>query len=298
RLLARRIVHFTSEEMIWECKSEQTCECGRISGSQKGRSEFENLLEMGGKSWESWKMLLTRYTTLQLSTEEDRLPALSGIASQLFEPSDYLAVISRRWIHNDPCWKRDRTSGATRTSRQAGAPTWSWASINCPISWAESRDYPTARDSLRIIEASYRARGENLFGQVLSGHTPVFTQMDHIRHPGIPHHSLGVLRLDCTAFENSYLEPQPVFLLVCYNYQHEFNQDRDSSEADVDGGSNKDIQMIYGRISKIWTFMLVLRRLQNEEGTYQRIGVAEYPGDLSKQDAEVLEPITVKVVYE
>ncbi|KAH9203276.1 heterokaryon incompatibility protein-domain-containing protein [Leptodontidium sp. 2 PMI_412] len=81
RLLARQIVHFTSEEMVWECKPQQTRECSSPSGLQEGRSEFESLLEGGRKSWWSWQMLLTRYTTLQLSKEEDRLPAISGIAT-------------------------------------------------------------------------------------------------------------------------------------------------------------------------------------------------------------------------
>ncbi|KAH6721576.1 heterokaryon incompatibility protein-domain-containing protein [Leptodontidium sp. MPI-SDFR-AT-0119] len=148
RLLARQIVHFTSEEMVWECKPQQTRECSSPSGLQEGRSEFESLLEGGRKSWWSWQMLLTRYTTLQLSKEEDRLPAISGIASQLFDPSDYLAGIRRRWILKDLCWERYSTCGSIRTSRQAGAPTWSWASINCPISWPESRNNATTRDNL------------------------------------------------------------------------------------------------------------------------------------------------------
>lgn len=101
--------------------------------------------------------------------------------------------------------------------------------------------------------------------------TSVYTYLDRIRYPGIPHHGSGVLRLDCTAFENSYLEPQPVSLLVCYTYQNGGKEDIDLTEDEQDGEFSNDSQIIYGMINDAWKFMLVLWRVQSEEGTYERI---------------------------
>jgi hypothetical protein len=43
--MARRVVHYTSDEIIWECDSSTSCECGRMNHTSWPRTEegFENM---------------------------------------------------------------------------------------------------------------------------------------------------------------------------------------------------------------------------------------------------------------
>lgn len=90
--LSARVVHFGSQELIWECRNETLCECGGLSTP---RDEIERLLltsteaspakrvtPKDGQSAmsEQWHIIVERYSALKLSRETDRLPALSGLA--------------------------------------------------------------------------------------------------------------------------------------------------------------------------------------------------------------------------
>ncbi|PVH86348.1 HET-domain-containing protein [Cadophora sp. DSE1049] len=73
RLLAKRILHFGSEELIWECRTEQTCECAHPFVS---RTNLNEPIREDCTLAETWQDLVSSYTPLELTYEEDRLPAL------------------------------------------------------------------------------------------------------------------------------------------------------------------------------------------------------------------------------
>jgi len=90
-LLARRIVHFTKYEMMWECLECLKCECMEMDSTPTAssvrtgimrRAQYATGLRYGDKGdrYLMWRNLLLHYGGLELSKQSDRLPALSGLA--------------------------------------------------------------------------------------------------------------------------------------------------------------------------------------------------------------------------
>ena len=119
RALSARVVHFTRQELVWECKTKQCCDCGAIMmsgmsfmaslmGSLKrqtaGRTDDSDqrpmprddreaqyikgsATEVGARTQHSilepervWKKIVRMYTGRQLTKAEDRAAAFAGIA--------------------------------------------------------------------------------------------------------------------------------------------------------------------------------------------------------------------------
>lgn len=88
RLLSHRVLHFTSEQLFFECNCHFLSEDGiRILGRW-------NSLNLGGDKTLSdlslvininrmWDLILEEFTTRQLTVKTDWLPALSGLAAQI-----------------------------------------------------------------------------------------------------------------------------------------------------------------------------------------------------------------------
>lgn len=119
RLLATRILHFAQDEVIFECRSALSCECGSISSEVQrrryapGRTEVlkaagDNLnlslyhATVGDPDADThpednvshhmvtlreldhlWMTIIKRYSSRDLTFDEDTLPALSSVASLL-----------------------------------------------------------------------------------------------------------------------------------------------------------------------------------------------------------------------
>ncbi|KAK0371259.1 hypothetical protein CLIM01_11398 [Colletotrichum limetticola] len=95
----------------------------------KGEHAARNL-----RNW--WRRLVERYTTLDLTQESDRLPAIMGLAIQYSrrtgqEMKDYVAGIWRKSLPLDLLWHTENPSSEpiSKTSKAKETPSWSWA--NC-----------------------------------------------------------------------------------------------------------------------------------------------------------------------
>ena len=108
RFLATKLLHFTSTEMIWECKLKIRCECeffdmaeGHLDsfGTKLAKPEFHRcILQSSPKAKLSrWWRMVEEYSLRGLTKETDRLPAISGLASRMAGPElgEYLAVMWR-----------------------------------------------------------------------------------------------------------------------------------------------------------------------------------------------------------
>lgn len=188
RLLATRVIHYTKHEIMWECKESLRCECrgiergrdfpkGRNTGNFKHRynevlRESDNLL----RRYQQWTKVLSEYSVRSLHFDGDRLPAFSGIASQLQLPGmgRYLAGI---WLNSMPQsldWKTSvgivEKRWIKRRPDAYRAPSWSWASVEAECSmWmpdpAEEVEYHSA-----VQEADCSLVSPDLYGQVSAGH--------------------------------------------------------------------------------------------------------------------------------
>ncbi|KAF1960428.1 hypothetical protein CC80DRAFT_583094 [Byssothecium circinans] len=137
RFLSPRVLHFTTEELIWECMESTTCECSGVAADlgdslppKKNFAEAYNASETNYQI-QGWRDLVSHYSTLQLSYESDRLPALASMAELMKTRigAEYVAGLWKSSIIGDLAWY---TLGPCKdtTSR---SPSWSWTSLNSGI---------------------------------------------------------------------------------------------------------------------------------------------------------------------
>jgi hypothetical protein len=141
RLLAPRILYF-GEELSWECRQASACECSEAS--QGIKFDHSSSLLPGCSTQKlhlHWQDIVQDFTSLQLSHEEDRLPAISGLAQQYQRrlESAYLAGLWEDNIVVDLLWHAFPEDGSgverykTKKPKKWRAPSWSWASIEGPV---------------------------------------------------------------------------------------------------------------------------------------------------------------------
>lgn len=170
RMLTPRILHFTKEQIFWQCPSLTACETSPASlpvGVHQEEAKLElkwrkalhqnRLTDLDMADLNAiWKHVVRSYTSCNLSFSSDKLIALSGIATAMQRGLDerFLAglwdsvLLENRELADlgdQLCWsvssgKNIAGSPSTRYKEWC-APSWSWASMDGII---------TLRD--RIIE--------------------------------------------------------------------------------------------------------------------------------------------------
>lgn len=109
RLLAPRVVHFSQNELVWECAEQGDCQCGGyfVPSNPKSRD---------WTSKDSWRSAVELFTTLHLTVEQDRLPAFFGFADFYAQSvgaslkTDYLAGLWKKSLHIDLLWRIDSSA--------------------------------------------------------------------------------------------------------------------------------------------------------------------------------------------
>jgi hypothetical protein len=94
RLLSTRVLHYSAEEMVWECSTQLNCECG--GAERKTYSSWNAATNKQNFNLSfPWKRIVEDYTTRKLSKYNDILPAISSVASTLqkWAIGEYLARI-------------------------------------------------------------------------------------------------------------------------------------------------------------------------------------------------------------
>jgi hypothetical protein len=162
RLLATRILHFSRDEVLWECLT-----CAVTESSFKEHHEpvdMSSLVTSEGQDFKraalhlgpdpcslsdgafaAWYRIVKQFSRRALKYETDRLPAISGIARFIGERTGltYSAGIWRQdshglvWCIDGP---GDRVSNHSVIREHVQAvdvecPTWSWAKMKHSVSW-------------------------------------------------------------------------------------------------------------------------------------------------------------------
>jgi hypothetical protein len=83
RLLAPRTLHYTAEQLIWECTKFSVSESGRWGSRQEYVIPARVNGESKNKYYSLWRQLVQNYTLRELTYPDDRFPALSGVASEI-----------------------------------------------------------------------------------------------------------------------------------------------------------------------------------------------------------------------
>lgn len=198
RLLATRVLHFGPQELLWECQGHSSCQCtvNRVTTPTNAAASFLSRVTWGARalqlkssfnirSWGSWSdrelsrcwhSLVEEYSRLHLTHETDIFPAFSGVAKRFQGAfrSEVLAGLWRKSLLADLLWhvqtqgERHGTGpGFWGRPESWRAPSWSWASVKCPVSYIDTSDGLDA--CCDILEAACEAAGIDPTGEVAGG---------------------------------------------------------------------------------------------------------------------------------
>ncbi|KAL8833929.1 MAG: hypothetical protein Q9176_007751, partial [Flavoplaca citrina] len=160
RLLARRVLHFCRNELIWECNEMAASEAyptglpSIYRNQAKARlksldpdTEGRRLRQLATTESDSrffahqlWPSIVQLYTQCQLTKPNDKLIAISGIAKRMSSiiRDDYVIGMWRRYLPSELLWFVDhhRQSNGQPSVHpdEYRAPSFSWASIEGCIS--------------------------------------------------------------------------------------------------------------------------------------------------------------------
>ncbi len=183
-ILSRRTIHFTNEQMFWECQEAGFAEDG--SSFDKSFSSRTFLPPAGTTGAFSpdltqmlarWRVMVDDYAQRNLFSTSDKLPALAGLAHQFqhLTGASYLAGMWREELPLGLLWTIHTSAlvGTGQRSTKWRAPSWSWASIDGGIHCdgyqglvlMASPGPPS--EQLEILSAEIQLKDEaNAFGEV------------------------------------------------------------------------------------------------------------------------------------
>jgi hypothetical protein len=178
RCLAKRTLHFTRNELLWECQ--QMC-CSEVfpkglpatmgtPATSEGKEYFNKRVHHQRHG--NWVQLIRMFSEARLSYSGDKLLALEGLARQYMtrnrlRATDYCMGLWRTQMPQGLLW---RVAEGGRRPTKYRAPSWTWASIEGEVSWSESSASQGGKETcleLMNIDAKYKVEG-NTFGQVES----------------------------------------------------------------------------------------------------------------------------------
>ena len=175
RYLSRRMLHYTKYQMFWECKEGVFTERGEKSPRTCClESVTYGDPDIGPPWYQDWLKLVEKYSGRKLTVGNDRLPALSGMASRLADAmgDQYCAGIWQSRILHGISWRRKWFVSSSNSEGILPAPSWSWASINAPVQFyprgIEKRSKPYVAHTT-VLSIDIEPEGENLYGAVRSG---------------------------------------------------------------------------------------------------------------------------------
>jgi hypothetical protein len=171
RRLSPRTIHFGKDQVYWECQTQFASEdAGEDRIWETHDTDFGDLVEAnwGDKFIDCtghWQRTVTEYTSLRLTFESDRLPAIAALAdriSQLREKDDvYISGIWKKSILSDLLWHT--SNNKPRPARNA--PSWSWASTQGSEILYSSDKFP---EQTKVVSVESTAIGAANLGEVIN----------------------------------------------------------------------------------------------------------------------------------
>ncbi|KAL4778822.1 hypothetical protein BJX76DRAFT_362365 [Aspergillus varians] len=164
-ILSPRILHYTAEEVTWECLVESRCECQVQPHSLNGlKMEIQNV-----SFNRKWSMIIDHYSHRNLTDQTDKLIAISGLA-RLLQAQTTSSYFAGLWSDQFPealLWMTYDYNGfekyrPSQRILQYQAPTWSWASVTGRIILASSST--SFVSDLEIVNISVVPLGKDLYG--------------------------------------------------------------------------------------------------------------------------------------
>jgi hypothetical protein len=269
QVLSPRVIFFGHHEIFWQCNVTSWCCCSPYPVQHALKHTIAHALDTGTtRSTKTnldillcWAQIVRSYCEKSITKEEDRLPALSGIAKrfQSVRNSRYLAGLWEDNLITDLCWVAGKLS---RRPRKYLAPSWSWCSV---FGWTTSNyALEIGGDDLTVREVSCTPSTSDPTGAVSSG---------FIRLSGFLLQGKAVIPSNDTS---------PTFRVQ--GMENEFYPDALNDDLAAIQASN---YTVYGLKICYETSMpdlpmlcvLVLLKKDRSEDQYQRVGLASLPID-------------------
>lgn len=182
-VLSTRVLHYTRTELVFECRSAYRCEC-KATGRRIHTHTTPSLIPRAVAKYQkhkkgdrhavrsAWHSLVGEYSRRKLTVARDKLPALSGVAARLALGSKYVAGLWAENIAEDLLWSvqpmEEKELRDRYTLDEYRAPSFSWASLDVPISYyapdAEERELSKA--TVKLVSSAVALDGVNAFGAV------------------------------------------------------------------------------------------------------------------------------------
>lgn len=212
RLLSPRTIHFAGDQMYWECRYNLVAEDGALFqpsffstdlllDTQKLKFEEHGMQDSGvsliegywpgvgssGRWRGGWLAHIADFCQRNLTNEQDKLPALSGIAKFIAQKTGdkYYSGLWKNHLLEDLYWRTyEREEKTVQASggfelyvkdqklcdvvrpREYRAPTWSWASLDSHILFNELSFKHIVAE---VIECQTTPSGVDPYGRVSGG---------------------------------------------------------------------------------------------------------------------------------
>lgn len=180
RQLSRRIAHYTSKVVYWECQESFANEFhpdGLPAMEMKNSNSDTRLLkrlldshdfigqrgEQREALYKAWNLFLWGYTHCQITYKKDTLVALAGIVqrvSQALEDKLVAGLWQTRFIQQ-LCWYTSRPDDIDEPSQDNKpwfAPTWSWVSVDDDVIQGGPATLVEGREVAELVELTVHAR--------------------------------------------------------------------------------------------------------------------------------------------
>ncbi|XXH05877.1 hypothetical protein Hte_012318 [Hypoxylon texense] len=170
RLLSPRTLYFTHQELVWECRSCNVCQCSPVLGgfrAQMAGFPVNSKLQPAAKHLDGsalvskWHEVVEVYTQLKLTKTSDKLMAIDGVAQYMgpIRGSRHYAGLWADSFAFDLAWTVDTFDESRSRSSEWRAPTWSWASMESKVVWQTKADeLPTPEPHFSIERWPQRQR--------------------------------------------------------------------------------------------------------------------------------------------
>ncbi|KAI1757948.1 HET-domain-containing protein [Xylaria castorea] len=166
-LLSPRVLLFTNWEILWVCPTRRECNCGEISRDTRDinpesdlKIQFDRIIRSGSlrELHGLWMDIIDRYSLKDMTYAKDKLPALAGI-TYLFSVKGLGRYLNGLWestFLRDLFWEHnwllvDYYQITVRRLEDTSMPSWSWASVTCPVKMNPDADI----EGLEVVEISF-----------------------------------------------------------------------------------------------------------------------------------------------
>ena len=166
KLLSRRTLYYGNRQLYWECDTAAYHESSGTYDTRRGGLRVRDDLFSGKCDATTWYWVVEDYSGRLLTRSQDKLPALSGLASEFQRKTgfDYLAGLWREDLIRGLTWEISDTNGANYAPKPEVycGPSWSWAAAG-GVWYERSREFDEEAD---IIDVNVIPAGLDRFGSV------------------------------------------------------------------------------------------------------------------------------------